>query len=327
MLGEPTTLASLGTAMRMVMEERGVDSAKFFAELGIDPALFGDHEARVPLSLANRAWQRLIEITADPTIGLDMVRHNRPTLSHALGQSLMASASIADAVARLQRYDRVVTTGTEVEMEQGPGYVDLWLRFPHEHIHPTAQARDCMLASLTMRFRNLAGEDFAPLQVTLVHPDHGRPERYRDFFRCPVLFDAPRDSLRIDATALHKPNAFANPMIAAEIDKISEQYLRRIDTPPISHRVRRLIQQGLPSGELSQDEIARRLNRSISALSEGTSYKALLEQTREQLAKAYLSEGEHSLAQVSYLLGFSDQANFTRAFKRWTGSTPTEFAD
>ena len=53
--------------------------------------------------------------------------------------------------------------------------------------------------------------------------------------------------------------------------------------------------------------------------------QALLEETREELAKAYITEGRYGLAEVAYLLGFSDQANFTRAFKRWTGTTPSEF--
>jgi len=52
----------------------------------------------------------------------------------------------------------------------------------------------------------------------------------------------------------------------------------------------------------------------------------LLDRTRATLARAYIREGRHSLTQVAYLLGFSDQANFTRAFKRWTQMAPSEFS-
>jgi len=331
MLGEPTTLASLGVAVRMALAQRGIDADAAFREVGLDPDIVKDHEARVPLAQASRLWDRLVVLTGDPTLGLDVAEHNHSTLSHALGQSVLASASIADAIARLQRYDRVVTSGTKLELQRGAAYSDLCLRFPHETIHPAAQGRDCMLGTLAIRCRSLAGEDFRPLRVSFCHPDFGQPGRYRDFFRCEVLFDASQDSMRIDHETLNRPNVYGNPEIASQIDKISEQYLRRLDAPATSYRVQQLMQQGLPSGELSQDEIARRLNRRLSSLrrdlhNEGTSYKALLEQTREELAKAYIAEGQHSLAEVAYLLGFSDQANFTRAFKRWTGATPSEYS-
>lgn len=330
MLGEPSTLASVGVAVRMAMAERGLDADAVFEDVGLDVAVISEHEARVPLSQATRLWARLVELTGDPTFGLSVARFIRPPITHALGQSLLASTSIADAVARVGRYDRTVTTGTELEVKPGASYMDLFLRFPHDTIQPSPQGRDCTLALLMNAFRSVAGNDFLPVKVTVSHADFGLAKRYRDVFGCEIQFDAPRDSMRIDKETFNKPGNYGNPELAREIDKISEQYLRKLDSPAISYRVQHLIQQGLPSGQLSQDEIARRLNRSISSLrrdlqNEGTSYKTLLEETREALARAYIQDGRHSLAEVTYLLGFSDQANFTRAFRRWTGSTPSEF--
>jgi AraC-like DNA-binding protein len=59
--------------------------------------------------------------------------------------------------------------------------------------------------------------------------------------------------------------------------------------------------------------------------SEGTSYRDLLEDTRRSLAEQYIAEQNYNLAQIAYLLGFADQSNFTRAFKRWTGMSPSEY--
>lgn len=95
-------------------------------------------------------------------------------------------------------------------------------------------------------------------------------------------------------------------------------------------RVRRLLIDLLPTGNANQRLIARRLNKSVSALqrrlnSEGTTYSDVQAETRRLLAEQYVLEGKYSIGQIAYLLGFSDQANFSRAFKRWSGRTPSQF--
>lgn len=86
----------------------------------------------------------------------------------------------------------------------------------------------------------------------------------------------------------------------------------------------------LPSGHADQESIASRLYRSASTLqrqlgAEGTSYRTVLESTRRGLAEQYLKDGEYTQAQIAFMVGFSDQSNFARAFKRWTGLSPGEY--
>jgi AraC-like DNA-binding protein len=96
----------------------------------------------------------------------------------------------------------------------------------------------------------------------------------------------------------------------------------------LSHRVRRLVAAGLSSGVDSQ-EVARRLYMSRRTLhrqltGEGTSFKALVDDLRRELATRYLSERRMAIAEIGFLLGFSEASAFHRAFKRWFGSTPAE---
>ena len=91
-----------------------------------------------------------------------------------------------------------------------------------------------------------------------------------------------------------------------------------------------MLVQMLPSGHVDQDTIASKLHRSRSTLQrqlsgEGTSYRDILETTRQGLAEKYLQDSQYSQAQVAFMVGFSDQSNFARAFKRWTGMSPGEF--
>ena len=91
-----------------------------------------------------------------------------------------------------------------------------------------------------------------------------------------------------------------------------------------------MLVQTLPSGRTDQETIAQRLYRSRATLqrqlsAEGTSYRDILETTRRRLAEDYLLEGSYSQAQIAFMVGFADQSNFARAFKRWTGLSPGEF--
>jgi AraC-like DNA-binding protein len=88
----------------------------------------------------------------------------------------------------------------------------------------------------------------------------------------------------------------------------------------------------LPAGRTDQETVASRLYRSTSTLqrqlnAEGTSYREVLESTRKVLAEQYLKEGGMSKAEIAFLVGFADQSNFSRAFKRWTGMSPGEYQD
>ena len=85
----------------------------------------------------------------------------------------------------------------------------------------------------------------------------------------------------------------------------------------------------LPAGEATQQRVADQLHRSTSTLqrqlrAENTSFREILDKTREFLAIEYMRDGKYSLAEVAFLVGYSDQSNFSRAFRRWTGSSPND---
>jgi AraC-like DNA-binding protein len=120
--------------------------------------------------------------------------------------------------------------------------------------------------------------------------------------------------------------------IARATDKIAEHYIETLDPHKVASQVRQLLVALLPSGKTDQQLVSKRLNRSASSLQrqlaeEGHTYREVLDSTRRSLAEDYLADGGHSQAQIAYMLGFSDQSNFSRAFKRWTNMSPKEFRD
>ncbi|TNE88396.1 MAG: AraC family transcriptional regulator [Deltaproteobacteria bacterium] len=95
----------------------------------------------------------------------------------------------------------------------------------------------------------------------------------------------------------------------------------------VAQRARAVLLEALPSGQLQVDIVARRLGMSGRSLqrklrAEGSSYSGLVRDTREELARHYLSRTELSSSEIAFLLGFEETSSFFRAFHTWTGRTP-----
>ena len=112
--------------------------------------------------------------------------------------------------------------------------------------------------------------------------------------------------------------------------QIVADYLARLDNDSFPDRVRARLVEVLPSGEVEAELLARGLNLSLRTLQRrlakaGTSYSELLDEARRELALRYIGEHRLSIKETTYVLGFSEPANFTRAFRRWTGFSPTQY--
>ena len=194
----------------------------------------------------------------------------------------------------------------------------------------TPHAVEAFMATAMTILRGISGQDLAPLAVHFRHNREAHRGTYEEFFGCPLVFDAPDYKVVIPRAALDYKCNQANPQLADSIDSWMSDYLAGFETDSLSTRVRRLLTEKLPDGEFMQDAVASELAMSPRSLQrglqkEGTNFKELLDMTRRDLAKNYIRENQLSLIEVCCLLGFSDQSNFTKAFKRWTGKTPLNY--
>ncbi len=129
---------------------------------------------------------------------------------------------------------------------------------------------------------------------------------------------------------MERPLPGSIPDVVEATSRIAERYIESQKESQVAREVRENIVRMLPSGEVDQDAVAAKMNRSASTLQRqlsaaGTSYREVFASTRQNLAEAYLEAGDHSHAQIAFLVGFSDQSNFARAFKRWTGQSPGQY--
>ena len=330
MLFEPTTLAASASAIAEAVATYGCEPRALFRRAGIDMDAMLRSGARYPMRAMLRVWQEARTETGDPCIGLIAGQKLKPTALHALGLSWISSPTLLDGLRRMQRYARIANSALRVELKERNETVDLTLAVDADDIEPADESIDAALAVIIKMCRLMTDNHFAPALVSFRHIDNGHISQYIDYFACPVRFAAERDSLQFELSTLQQTLPTGNLDLAYHNDRLAERYLATLDPDRVQDKVRELLLTLLPSGESSQDIVALRLHRSVSALqrqlkSEGVSYREILEETRASLARELIREQRYSLSQIAYLLGFSDQANFSRAFKRWTGESPSSF--
>jgi AraC-like DNA-binding protein len=333
-MDDPTPVAA-GTALLSpvinlwrALAARQVDPAPLFRAAGLDPATLGVPGRRVNDRTALRLMQAAEKAVNDPALGIDVARQMHGTALHALGYAWLASATLGEAFRRLVRYTRVVTEMWSPRLEERAESVRISYAFRLEVAARRPDwVHDWLAAGVVQLSRLICGDAFAPLEVALVRERPPDATPFTDWFRAPIVWSAAEVSLLVRKEDLTRPLPTGNPEVAAATERIALDYLARLDRGDIVAQVRQRIRETLPSGVPSQAEVARALALSPRTLARrleeaGTSFTALVDETRRALAEQYLQRTDYSVAEVAYLVGFAEASSFNRAFRRWTGRPP-----
>ena len=328
-----TTIGTWALAIEQAIQAKGLDPEPIFAKAGIDRADIKSPNMRVPVAKMWALWRYAAEAAQDDSLGLTAAKYVFPTNLSALLFALQASSTLREGVQRIVQYSKIVTTIGHVTTREEGG--DLFLVLvtsanvaerPHEPV-------DALMATAVKTLRNLTGgAETGISEVRLMRPPPSHPDQYSEFLNCEVTFNADRDEIRLKGSVLDQPLPGANPELAAIQDQLLDDYLNRLDKENFCVRVKKQILLLLPSGELSQEKVAYALNMSTRNLhrklaDEDTTFKQLLDDIKKDLALRYLKAPRISIIELSYMLGFTDQSSFTRAFKRWTNSTPSQYRE
>ena len=325
-----STLGSVAALIAQTLRNYNCDPVPLFGTAGIDLARVSDDGTRYPVERMQQLWQLAVDSTDDPCFGFVAGEQLQPAALHGLGFSWLASDTLRDALNRLIRFSRLISTAANIQLEDTADGALLVLQPPSGIDSFVPAALDAGLAGFLHMCRITAGARINPSQVTLNRPRPECAERVEAFFRCPVYYDASHYSLCFSEQLIDTPLINANSELARINDQAVIDYLARFDRDSITMQVRSSIIERLHDGTPNQETIAESMHVSLRSLQrklnkEETNFKTLLETTRQELALHYIRETHRTLGEITYLLGFSEPSNFTRAFKRWTGKTPAEY--
>lgn len=325
-----TTLATWSAAILRALAAHGHDATALARRAGIEPGDLGP-DARVPRETLNRLWQVAVEATDDPAFGLEVARHTTQTTFHALGYAVLASQTLGEAFERMVRYRRLAGDVLVFRLIDAGDRYRLEFDVSADPSIPE-QAVDAIASLCVRQARALhRPRPCEPLAVELARPEPRDPERYRQTFRAPVRFATQVSALEYARADVEDPLPTANAELARSNDEVLVRYLARLERARVSSRVQQAVLETLPDGAPSKHAIARKLGMSARNLQrhladEGTTFKDLLNDARASLARTYVAERRLSVTEIAFVLGFADTSAFSRAFKRWTGMSPSAWA-
>jgi AraC-like DNA-binding protein len=277
----------------------------------------------------HKLWNGALQQTNNPDIGIKIGQQWSPTTFHALGYAWLASTSLHDALQRFNRYAAVINNGLMTDIYPQGTLLALKLNTASNPATIHRVGVDAGLSALVTMCKMLMGPSFAPVGLTIPGSTPLSPS-VEALFANPVEYNATNSVFLVDARIARKTLLTGNETLAITNQNIANDYLTQLLKGDIELSASHLISQHLPTAKVNEQWLAEQLHMTIRTLrrklsTHQTSFRQLINQTRKELAANYIRAGKISLIEVAYLLGFSDQANFSRAFKRWYDCSPTEY--
>ena len=298
---------------------------------GVD---FTDPDSRVVESTADAAWHLAATLTGDDAIGLHLAEWLPRGALDLIEYSVRSSASLASGLERLAHYGRLVSDRYAARIETNEGRLLLIVDDVGTSTLHRGRAEFALAIALKLA-RDVTGIPIVPVQVSFAH---GRPRdvsEHRRFFRGPLHFAAGANAMLFRAEDAAVPLREADPALSAIVRRRLDGLLPHAlpsasTTVSLAARVRRMLVEDLGQVSLSADVVAKALAMSRRTLTrhlreEGTSFRAILDDVRAELARALLQDRNLSIADVAFFLQYSEPAAFHRSFRRWTGQTPQRY--
>lgn len=317
------------------LERHGHPRADVCRAAGIDPGIVQQPNARVPAGFMERLWPLAVQLTGDPDVGLHSAESYNPGALSIVGYVVLSCRTAAEALDRLTRYAPLLNEGLQVELVEGAGQTTC--RFGaveglDSFLHRDArQVMETLAAGIVVTLRRLAIAPLDPIEITFRHRAPAAISEHRRILGPAVRFDQPHDAVVYRGTALETPFISADPALLGVFEGDARRKLEELAARGgVSGRVLAFLGTRLKGTVPSLSEVAselamseRSIQRSLSE--EHASYRQLVDDVRKSLAVEHLSRPGTSTTDVAFLLGFSEPSAFTRAFRRWTGTAPTEF--
>lgn len=308
--------------------DQGLDPLALLREAGVRVDSTAAVAAGMPLAAVERLLVVLLAKLGDERLGFEIGWRLPPTAFGSVGHAMLASATLGDALRVCERYWPLIGGGLSLQVSvEGEHCV---LDFVPTFAVPEVFRRlmlEAAIAGVARGVSILAPNALAQCEAWLDFPEPKHVVLARE--RVPgIRYGMPATQFRAPLAAMDWPLAMANePGLRAAL----EQCDRELAVVQVPSRIAARVQQELRLGRdgyPTLDAVAARLHMSTRTLrrrlkEEGAQYSALLDQARWRDAVRLLANPELDVQRIAALLGYSEPANFTRAFRKWTGKSPT----
>jgi AraC-like DNA-binding protein len=314
-----------------VMEEMGFDPQACLKGSGLTLAQLEDPNARMSLQQELVFYRNALELSGDPTIGLRLGEPYTPQRYGLFGYALLSAASFRHALTLAENFGRL--TFSFFSFSFGVDGRQAWFALddpPPIEPELVNVYIDRDLVAARVDFSEILGQLFPLEAIYVPHDGHGRQRAYRETFDCPVTFSARRGEIRFPSALLDNHLPQSDPESSRHFQQQCQLLIAKLTTQGHFVDDVRMLVLARPGFFPDVDYVAEKLNMSTRTLrrrlkEEGSSYRGVLDEVRYGLAREYLAQTNLPMEEICTLLGYSESANFSHAFRRWSGQTPSEW--
>jgi AraC-like DNA-binding protein len=323
-----------GGITRLALErlrENDVNVTPLLRQAGLSASELDDPKAWISVAAQIKFLEAAAQVLDDPLLGFHLARDFEPRQVGLVYFVMASSATLADALARADRYGKVVNEGLLLSCVPRQ---DLRVRLKHFGVarHSDLQQVEFFITTLVRLCRRFTGQD--ALAPSLVRLAHRRPEDMSElaqFVGATIEFAAGVDEVVFPRDAGHQPLINADRYLNELLTRYCDEALaaRPALRNPLRSRVEDAIVPLLPHGTPSARRIAAEIGMSYRTLArrlarEHMTFDGILADLRADLAERYLKDDDLTISQIAWLLGYREVSSFTNAYKKRTGRTPTE---
>ena len=276
-----------------------------------------------------------LAVSNDSGLGLKLGLQRSIATLDQLAYLMMSSATLRESTEiglRYQNYtgrfsgNLIITSFSEIE---GEGCYQIHAERTLGELR--LLAIEDILTNIVTTSRWVLGKNLPVTRLRCDYPAPPHADRYQSIFQCPIQFDASATQLFFEAAILDQVLPQSSPQSAALYEKLCEEKSISRNRGDVAWRVWQIIVDD-PAEPPALEDVASELHCSARTLSrkllaQGWNYQQLIDQVREIHARRYLSDPTLSITRIAQRLGYADSSGFHRAFKKWTGLSPTAFRD
>jgi AraC-like DNA-binding protein len=300
---------------------------------GLDASMLDDPQYLTSVGQYFAACRNAIRLVPDPVTPFLVGRKMHLSAYGMYGYALMCSLTLRDFFNEGVKYHRLATPTVVIEWREEAGAA-IWsfprLASPELSADLYGFLIEQQLVQHAVHLKDVAGPSCRPVKAVVPYPAPAHSDYYAQFLECPVVFAGTACELHFDAQILDQATQLAHKLTSTLMQSTCERLIGQAKTTSgVSGQVYQILMAS-PGQLPSLSEVAemvhmseRTLRRKVEA--EGTSFGAIVDDVRASLASEYLKTTKMKTEDIAALTGFSDAANFRRAFKRWTGKSPSEY--
>jgi AraC-like DNA-binding protein len=309
----------------------GGDPDAVLRAAGVDRSALANPQGFIPSATFVRVLEAAATMTGDERFGLHFGERYHPKDLGALTYVVLHSPTFAVGIQNIARYHRLFNQASRVWID----HEGQWTFIRHRLVEPSLgagrQQTEYGLAIGLNMIRMMAGREWAPAEVQFAHDAPGDLSEHTRVFGAPVSFGRATNAFVVEPVFLERTVPAADERLYAILQPYLDSVMAELPSDDgLLGTVRRAVGESLRDGAPTLGHVAQKIGATPRTLQRRlrehqVDFKRLVEERRRQLAVTYLRDPRHTLSEIAYLLGYSEVSAFNRAFKRWTGATPSSY--